>query len=93
MNVDPAEVARVLGAHPQVDEVEVVGVPDPEWGERVVAVVVSRSARDRLRDELDQLARAALSSAERPRAIRFLDSVPRNPNGKVDRKRLRDLFR
>lgn len=93
VNVDPAEVATALGAHPQVDEVEVVGVPDPEWGERVVAVVVSRSPGTALRDELDQLARAALSSAERPRAIQFLNSVPRNPNGKVDRKRLRDLFR
>ncbi|MFH1762759.1 MAG: class I adenylate-forming enzyme family protein [Gemmatimonadota bacterium] len=93
VNVDPAEVAKALESHPQVDEVEVVGVPDREWGERVVAVVVSRSPGTALRDELDQLARTALSSAKRPRAIRFLDSVPRNPNGKVDRKKLRDLFR
>ncbi|MCJ7627612.1 MAG: acyl--CoA ligase, partial [Longimicrobiales bacterium] len=55
VNVDPEEVAKALGAHPQVDEVEVVGVPDPEWGERVVAVVVSRSPGTALRDELDQL--------------------------------------
>jgi acyl-CoA synthetase (AMP-forming)/AMP-acid ligase II len=76
-----------------VDEVVVAGVPDREWGERVVAGVVSSTPGPPLKEELDDLARVTLSSAKRPRAIRFLESVPRNPNGKVDREKIRALFR
>jgi O-succinylbenzoic acid--CoA ligase len=93
VNVDPVEVEKALEAHPQVDEVVVAGVPDREWGERVVAGVVSSTPGPPLKEELDDLARVTLSSAKRPRAIRFLESVPRNPNGKVDREKIRALFR
>jgi len=93
VNVDPVEVEKALEAHPQVDEVVVAGVPDREWGERVVAGVVSSTPGHPLKEELDDLARVTLSSAKRPRAIRFLESVPRNPNGKVDREKVRALFR
>jgi len=86
-------VAETLESHPQVEEALVVGVPDPEWGERVVAVVVSHSPGPPLREELDELVRATLSPAKRPRAIRFLDSFPRNSNGKVNREKVRALFR
>ena len=92
VNVDPEEVAKALEAHPQVEEVMVLGVPDLEWGERVVAVVVSHSPGPLLTEELRALAWAALSPAKRPRSIRFLDSLPRNPHGKVDRKKVRALF-
>ena len=92
-NVDPGEVSKTLEAHPQVEEALVVGVPDPEWGEKVVAVVVSHSPGPPLREELDELVRATLSPAKRPRAIRFLDSFPRNSNGKVNREKVRALFR
>jgi O-succinylbenzoic acid--CoA ligase len=93
VNVDPAEVAGALENHPGVEEVVVVGVSDREWGERVVAVVVSHSAGPALKEELDELARATLSPAKRPRSIRFLDSIPQNPHGKVDREKVRALFR
>jgi O-succinylbenzoic acid--CoA ligase len=91
--VDPVEVEKVLESHPQVDEVVVAGVPDREWGERVVAGVVSSTAGLLLKEELDHLARVTLSPAKRPRSIRFLESIPRNPNGKVDREKVRALFR
>jgi O-succinylbenzoic acid--CoA ligase len=93
VNVDPTEVAKALEAHPQVEEVVVVGVPDREWGERVVAVVLSHSPGPHIQEELDELARATLSPPKRPRAIRFLDSFPRNSNGKVDRDKVQALFR
>ena len=93
VNVDPAEVAKVLEAHPQVEEAVALGVPDQEWGERVVAFVVSRFPGLPLKEELDELARSTLSPAKRPRSIEFLDSLPRNPNGKVDREKVMDLLR
>jgi len=91
VNVDPAEVEDVLGGHPRVREIAVVGVPDPEWGERVVAAVVAEGG-DEIPGELDRIARAVLSPAKRPKELRLIESLPRNPNGKVDRERIRRLF-
>lgn len=93
VNVDPAEVEALLRTHPGVREVAVVGIPDPEWGERVAAAVVADSGRIMDRGELDRLSRAALSPAKRPGTYALVRALPRNPNGKVDRERVRDLFR
>jgi len=93
VNVDPEEVATVLMTHPGVAEAAVVGLPEPEWGERVVAVVVRASGRHATEEELHRLVRAALSPAKRPKVIRFIGAIPLNANGKVDRERIRDLFR
>jgi O-succinylbenzoic acid--CoA ligase len=92
VNVDPVEVERVLESHGEVEEAVVVGIPDPEWGERVVAVVVTRSSGFPFEGELEELARSTLSPAKRPRAFRFIVAVPRNPHGKVDRDQVRALF-
>jgi O-succinylbenzoic acid--CoA ligase len=92
VNVDPREIQLVLEAHPKVDEAVVVGIPDPEWGERVVAAVACKSPTPSLERELDGLVRANLSAAKRPRSLRMLRSLPLNPNGKVDRERVKGLF-
>lgn len=92
VNVDPAEVEAVLRTHPGVHEVVVVGLPNPKWGEEVVAAVVVREGSSVLPTELDRLARAALSPAKRPRAFQLIPDLPRNPNGKVDRDRVRSFF-
>lgn len=89
VNVYPAEVERVLGDDPAVREVAVVGAPNREWGERLVAFVVPRSsafdpAQARAR------ARERLSPAKVPREWRIVDSLPRNANGKVLRAELRE---
>lgn len=99
-NVDPAEVEAVLARHPLVRDVVVVGIPDPVWGERVVAAVVpadgtggAASLRGsaagppsaEARDILDRWARARLTGPRRPRTWVFLDAVPRTRTGKADR--------
>jgi O-succinylbenzoic acid--CoA ligase len=93
VTVDPGEVEAVLRGHQGVAEVAVVGFPDEEWGELVVAVVVGRTQPPPGEEELSRLARSVLSSPKRPRAFRFVASLPRNANGKVDREALRALFR
>jgi O-succinylbenzoic acid--CoA ligase len=90
-NVDPAEVEVVLRALPGVREAFVVGVPDPEWGERVVAALVPEGETVGL-DEVEGASRVVLSPAKRPREFRVVRSLPRNANGKVDRERVRALF-
>ena len=92
VNVDPVAVEDALQAHPEVEEAAVVGIPDQQWGERVVAAVVSTAPIGRLLEELNDLAQKTLSPANRPRSVRSLESLPRNPNGKVDRERIRALF-
>jgi len=86
-NVYPTEVENVLFAHEGVVEAAVVGQPDEEWGERIVAYVVgeaSAEALDRFLRESDDLA-----DFKRPRAYYFVDELPKNPSGKVQKFRLR----
>jgi O-succinylbenzoic acid--CoA ligase len=90
VNVDPEEVEAVLRAHPGVQETAVVGIPDPEWGERVVAALVAPGPG--VLEEIEAVARDLLSPGKRPRVFRLMDALPRNANGKVDREAVRALF-
>lgn len=83
----PAPVEAVLGAHPAVREVAVVGEPDPEWGQRVVAVVVAEGEPPTL-EELRDAVRARLPVAAAPKELRLVDSLPRTGLGKIRRSTL-----
>ena len=84
VNVYPAEVENVLAAHPRVDEAAVYGVPDEEWGQRVVAAVVGTATAEELRD----WCRERLSPPKRPKEYVGLDTLPRTATGKVLRREL-----
>jgi o-succinylbenzoate---CoA ligase len=89
VNVSPTEVEGVLLAHPDLTDVCVVGLPDDEWGERVVAFVVARDGRPVPSvDELRAFARAQLSAPKLPREVRVLDAIPRTASGKPLRRLL-----
>jgi fatty-acyl-CoA synthase len=89
VNVYPAEVEGVIEQHPAVAEVAVVGVEDPEWGERVRAFVVVRPGHTVDEGALKAWARARLAGPKVPRDFVFLDALPRNPTGKVLKRELR----
>ena len=93
VNVDPAEVEDILRSHPGVTDVSVVGLPDPEWGEVVAAAAVRRPGLYPDPAELETLARSRLTSSKIPRRILFLEELPRNANGKVNREAVRGFFR
>jgi acyl-CoA synthetase (AMP-forming)/AMP-acid ligase II len=90
VNVSPTEVEGVLVTHPDVHDVCVVGEPDDEWGELVVAYVVPRpGAQPPSIDELRAFGRDRLSGPKLPRAMRAVDTIPRTASGKPLRRVLR----
>ncbi len=93
-NIYPSEIEAVLGGHPAVRDVAVVGRPDPKWGETVQAAVVLRAGRRVTEDELIAWAKDRLAGYKRPREILFLsaDEMPRNATGKILHRELRTLL-
>ena len=88
VNVYPAEVEAVLDAHPDVVESAVFGVPDDEWGQRVVAAYVGAAEPVDVR----AWARERLAAAKRPKAVHRLAELPRTSTGKVRRLDLPDVL-
>ena len=86
-NVYPREIEEVLAEHPAVAEAAVAGEPSDEWGETVVAYVVTSSAVSEA--DLIEWCAARLAKYKRPRHVRFLDALPRNALGKVVKTELR----
>ena len=92
-NVYPAEIERVLKEHPGVKDVAVVGVPDPEWGESVVAVVVPEEDQKPTAGELVEMVRGRLAGFKKPRFVEFVDALPATTaTGKVQKAELRRRF-
>lgn len=92
VNVYPREVEDLLALHPGVADVAVLGVPDPEYGERVTAVVVPVGMPGPgLGDELIGYCRERLAHVKCPRTVRLVDGLPRSDAGKILLRPLRDL--
>jgi long-chain acyl-CoA synthetase len=91
MNIYPREVEEALLCHPRVAAAAVVGRPDPEWGESVVAFVVSEGTAPST-EELDRTCLERIARFKRPKEYRFVDALPTNNYGKVLKRELRELL-
>jgi len=89
MNIYPREIEEVLLEHADLLEVSVVGRPEREWGEEVVAFVVPRPGSSVRPEDLDRLCLENVARFKRPRLYRFVDSLPKNNYGKVLKTELR----
>lgn len=90
VNIHPSEIEGVLIQHPAVGDVAVFGIPDPEWGEQIKAVVelVGEATTDELLDHCKE----HLAAYKAPRSIDIVDELPRDPNGKLYKRLLRDPY-
>ena len=88
-NVFPREVEDLIAARDDIEEVAVVGVTDPEWGQRLKAFVVRKPGVELEGDVLKQYVKQHLATYKVPREVVFLDMLPRNATGKVLRRELR----
>ena len=93
-NISAKEVEDLLYTQPKVADVAVIGLPDPEVGERCCAVVACRDLADPLRFEemIDHLTRQGLLRQKLPERLELVDAVPRNPTGKILKHELRRRF-
>ena len=91
-NISPEEVEQAIGSHPSIDEIAVIGVPDPEWGQEPLAIIVLKKGQKATAEEIIEYCRQKLSSFKRPRKVVFVDELPRNQMGKVLKKALREKY-
>jgi acyl-CoA synthetase (AMP-forming)/AMP-acid ligase II len=93
-NVYPSEVEAVMAGHPAVQEVAVIGMPDPKWGETVQAVVVSKPDVSCNAEDLKAWCKQHLAGYKQPKRIVFMASadIPRTATGKIVHRKLREHF-
>jgi long-chain acyl-CoA synthetase len=89
-NIYPREIEDRLLQEPTVAEVAVIGLPDPEWGERVVAIIVTAPGCTLDADRLDAFCLESMARYKRPKEYLQVDSLPRNGAGKVLKRELRE---
>lgn len=91
--VAPAEVTAVLENHPDISDAAVVGIPDDEWGERVVALVVPDGTHQPESETLREYCRTHLAGFKVPKEIVLSKEVPRTPSGTIDHETVKEKMR
>ncbi len=94
-NIYPAEIENVLLSHPKIGDAAVFGIPHEDWGEEVKAVIEPAEgveANDALAQEIIAFCGDKLAKFKTPKSIDFTDSMPRDPNGKLYKRKLRDPY-
>ena len=91
-NIYPREVEQAIESHPAVAEAAVIGVPDETWGEAVKALVVLKPNTSATAEEITELCRTKIASYKKPHSVEFVESLPKNFQGKIMRRTLRDQY-
>lgn len=92
-NVYPREVEEVLYRHPAVLEAAVIGAPDDKWVERVHAVITLKEGLETSPDQIIKFCKEHLASYKAPKSVEFVESLPKNPQGKILKRELREKYR
>jgi fatty-acyl-CoA synthase len=89
VNIYPREIEDHLHIHPSIADAAIIGVPNAEWGESICAFVVRVPDANLSAEDVIEHCREELADYKRPRRVEFVDELPRNPTGKIDKKKLR----
>lgn len=95
VNIYPAEIEGELMLHPKIDDVAVFGVPQADWGEEIKAVVQPAAGvepSDELTADILAFASERLAKFKLPKSVDYVDELPRDPNGKLPKRKLRDPY-
>jgi acyl-CoA synthetase (AMP-forming)/AMP-acid ligase II len=92
-NIYPREIEELLYHHPKIQDGAVIGIPDPMWGESVKAFVVLKNGEMMQEEEVIEYCKSHLASYKKPKTVEFMESLPRNPSGKVLKTLLREQGR
>lgn len=92
INIYPRQIEEILHSYPAVGDVAVAGIPDEKWGERIVAFVIPAAGVALDKDDMARFCKARLSDFKIPREFVIVEDLPRNPTGKVVKRRLVDLY-
>jgi len=92
LNVYPKEIEEKIDTLPGVVESAVIGVPDPDFGEAVTAIVVARSGHALTEHDVITMLKAEIANFKVPKRVHFVDDLPRNAMGKVQKNVLRDRY-
>jgi long-chain acyl-CoA synthetase len=91
-NVYPIEVEKVILEHPSVQEVSVIGVPDPKFGEGIKAVCVLRISEKLAEQELIDFVGSRIARYKKPGYVQFVASLPKKEDGSIDRPKVKELY-
>jgi acyl-CoA synthetase (AMP-forming)/AMP-acid ligase II len=91
-NISPEEVENVLCSYSKIEDAACIGVPDPEWGQEVRAIVVLKKGEPATEEDILEFCKDKLAGFKRPKSFVFINSLPRNHMGKLLRKELREKY-
>jgi fatty-acyl-CoA synthase len=90
-NIYPREIEEFLYTHPEIADVQVIGVPDERFGEELMAWVIARSGAALSEDDVKGYCRGRIAHFKVPRYVKFVDSFPMTVTGKVQKFKMREL--
>jgi long-chain acyl-CoA synthetase len=91
-NVYPAEVESVILKHPQINEVSVIGVPDPKWVEGIKAICVAKEGGRVTEKEIIDFVAQRIAPYKKPRMVQLVNSLPKTESGEIDRAKVKAIY-
>ena len=90
--ISPAEIEDIIQKHISIIDCAVIGVPDDQWGEKILAIIVADDSNSVNEEIIIDFCHKNLASYKKPESVIFVDAIPRNPLGKINKQFLRDSY-